>query len=262
MKTTIAVCSAAIILSAITFHAGAEIIAGPITNPANGHDYYLLTPNTWTASEAEAENLGGTMAIIKSGADQKWVFSKFGSFGGEQRTLWIGLHRKSPGGAFTWVDGSPVDYTNRTAGEPNNAGGNENCVQMQWDPSSPGRWNDNGDSVLMNSVVEIPKNISITKNQRELVGEWYASGQADRPSHIANAGDTFFAINETSSASRLVFNHGGFPFVVSWQVHGEIVKDKILWSNGTGWSRKPVEYGKDEKSSDKVIDTESADAEK
>jgi len=49
MKTIIASCSAALLLlAAIQSRAG--IIAGPITNPANGHEYYLLTPNTWTAS--------------------------------------------------------------------------------------------------------------------------------------------------------------------------------------------------------------------
>jgi hypothetical protein len=43
---------------------------------------------------------------------------------------------------------------------------------------------------------------------------------------------------------------------------GEIIKDKILWSNGTWWSRKPAEYVKDKKSSDKDTDTKSADAQK
>jgi hypothetical protein len=45
-------------------------------------------------------------------------------------------------------------------------------------------------------------------------------------------------------------------------MHGEIMKDKILWSNGTWWSRKPAGYGKNEKSSDKDTDTKSADAQK
>jgi hypothetical protein len=40
------------------------------------------------------------------------------------------------------------------------------------------------------------------------------------------------------------------------------MKDKILWSNGTWWSRKPVEYGKNEKFSDKDTDTKSTDAQK
>lgn len=102
MKTAIALCGAAILLSAVTFHVGAEIIAGPITNPANGHDYYLLTPNTWTASEAEAEKLGGTLAVIKNAAEQEWVFSKFGAYGGiTNRTLWIGSCKKW--GHFVWI---------------------------------------------------------------------------------------------------------------------------------------------------------------
>ena len=39
--------------------ARAAVLAGPITNAANGHLYYLLSANTWTASEAEAVGLGG-----------------------------------------------------------------------------------------------------------------------------------------------------------------------------------------------------------
>ena len=36
-----------------------SVLAGPITNSANGHVYYLLNSNTWTASEAKAFKLGG-----------------------------------------------------------------------------------------------------------------------------------------------------------------------------------------------------------
>ena len=72
---------AVLLLTALTPRAGADILAGPITNPNNGHDYYLLTPNTWSASEAEAETLGGTLAVIQNDAEQEWVFSKFGSYG-------------------------------------------------------------------------------------------------------------------------------------------------------------------------------------
>ena len=98
MKSTFAICGAAILLSAVTFRAGAEIIAGPITNPANGHDYYLLSLNCWTISETEAESLGGTLAVIDNAGEQEWVYSTFGSYGGVNRGgLWIGLHRTKPG---------------------------------------------------------------------------------------------------------------------------------------------------------------------
>jgi hypothetical protein len=111
MKTAIVVCSAAIMLFAIACSASADILAGPIKNPANGHQYYLLSPNSWTASEAEAENLGGTLAIIRDADEQKWVFSTFGTNGGANNHLWIGLYRQYPGGPFSWVNGAKVDYT-------------------------------------------------------------------------------------------------------------------------------------------------------
>jgi hypothetical protein len=90
----------------------ADIIAGPITNPTNGQDYYLLAPNSWTASEAEAENLGGTLAIIRNAGKQDWVVSQFGSYGSTKHDLWIGLRRQWPGGPFVCVTGAKPDYVN------------------------------------------------------------------------------------------------------------------------------------------------------
>ena len=42
----------------------AQVVAGPIVNPANGHAYFLLAPNTWTSSESQAVALGGHLATI------------------------------------------------------------------------------------------------------------------------------------------------------------------------------------------------------
>ena len=126
MKTSIALCAATIISLATTFHTRAEVMAGPVTNPANGHDYYLLAPASWPAAEGEAENLGGSLAIIRTADEHNWVFAQFGHDGdNKERSLWIGLHRQWPGGPFVWVDGSKVDYVNWDAGQPDNAGGNE-----------------------------------------------------------------------------------------------------------------------------------------
>jgi len=130
MKTSIAVCSAAIMLFAAAFNTRAAIIAGPITNPANGHDYYLLSPNTWTLSEAEAESLDGTLAVIKNADEQKWVFSTFGADGGTNRNLWIGLHRNFHGGSLGWVTGEKLDYADWAGGQPDNTGGIEDYVFM------------------------------------------------------------------------------------------------------------------------------------
>jgi hypothetical protein len=143
MKTAI-VFACSIITGLAACRASAGVLAGPITNPGNGHDYYLLTPNTWTASEAEAENLGGTLAIIRNAHDQEWVLSTFGSLGGTNRNLWIGLHRNFPSGPLVWVTDGAVDYSNWEAGQPDNSNGNESYVHMVTKTGNriPGTWND------------------------------------------------------------------------------------------------------------------------
>src|SRR5262249_40507834 len=41
-------------------------LAGPIRNPATGHDYYLLTESSWTDAEAQAVALGGHLVTINN----------------------------------------------------------------------------------------------------------------------------------------------------------------------------------------------------
>src|SRR5580698_8044752 len=128
MKLTTFLCLGAAFLSAAT-QTPAAILAGPITNPANSHNYYLLTPDTWANCEAQAEKLGGTLAVIKNAAEQDWTFSTFGNYGGASRGYWIGYRRQWPGGPFAWITDDKADFADWDSGEPNNTGGNENCVE-------------------------------------------------------------------------------------------------------------------------------------
>lgn len=279
MKTTIAVCSVVIMLFAAAFNTHADIIAGPITNPANGHDYYLLSPNTWTASEAEAESLDGTLAVIKNADEQKWVFSQFGAYGGTNRNLWIGLHRQWQGGPFVWVTGEKLDYSNWASGNPDNSGGVEDCVHMykQGDVQA-GKWNDFSDTGTTSDplcgVVELPgktKELTLSKAERALIGNWYEGGDIQRPCWITGTDKMLFVISNNKFAARASLGADGTLFVRNSQsgwpmmrggmptpvsgfgrygsiqsaaeegMHGEILNDKILWSNGTWWSRKTSE---------------------
>lgn len=120
-----------------------SVMAGPVVNPANGHSYYFLSPNTWTASESEAISLGGHLATINDDAEHAFLLSRFGSFGNVQRLLWIGLNDSAVEGQFVWVSGEPSTYTNWAPGEPNNVNGNEDFVAMYYpNHSTNGRWND------------------------------------------------------------------------------------------------------------------------
>ena len=118
----------------------ANILTGPVTNPENGHEYYLLTTNSWTASQAEAITLGGNLVTINDALENNWVYSTFSSFGGGNRALWIGLNDQAQEGTFVWVSGQTTDYSNWRPGEP--SGGEENFVHLCPPDFSPGQWND------------------------------------------------------------------------------------------------------------------------
>lgn len=137
------------------FTSSAATIDGPVVNPSNGSTYYLLDNASWTDSELEAESLGGTLAIVNSAEENKWIYDTFSSLSGVTRNLWIGLYRKDSGSPFSWVSGEPVAYTNWASGEPNNTGGEEYYAEI-WGyvedikqaPSvrQSSTWNDNRDS--------------------------------------------------------------------------------------------------------------------
>jgi len=252
MKTTFAICSAAILLFAATIRVKAAIIAGPITNPANGHEYYLLTPNTWSASEAEAEQLGGTLVVINDAAEEEWVFSRFSAYGGTNRNLWIGLRRQWPAGPFAWVTDEKVDYVNWENGQPDNAGGVENCAEV-WPAEHRGSWNDASEGMSRYGVVEVPgksNEKALTEQEKSLIGTWYDNGDPDQPCWIAATDNLLFAVDQNKDASRAVCTSEGLLFSPKWKQHAEIVKGKILWSRGNWWSRKPAEYKTAASSSD------------
>jgi len=262
MKTSIAVYSAVIVLFAALSHAKSDVVAGPIKNPSNGHVYYLLSPNTWIRSEAEAETIGGTLATIKSADEQKWVFSNFSLSADDGRAgLWIGLHRINTGGPFAWVTGAKVEYTNWNQGEPNDASGIENCVHMTCSSSTAaGKWNDlpdNDFNTRLFGVVELSGKAEekiLSKDERALFGTWYEGGKLERPCWITGTDNELFIIQANHFATRAGICADGsilqsqMPMAgrifkssnSEMSLRGEIVKDRILWSNGTWWARKPA----------------------
>ncbi|XP_061732556.1 macrophage mannose receptor 1 isoform X2 [Nerophis ophidion] len=79
-----------------------------------------------------------TLVSIHSKEEQAYVNSMVGT--GEVSAAWIGLRIWGLiDGQYTWQDHSPVSYTHWSPGEPNNANGEEQCVQMN---RHQGGWND------------------------------------------------------------------------------------------------------------------------
>ena len=92
---------------------------------------------------------------------------------------------------------------------------------------------------------------SLTEQEKSLIGTWYNNGDPDQPCWIAGTDNLLFTIDQNKDASRAIYTADGFLFSPKWKQHAEIVKDRILWSRGNWWSRKPAGYKTQEISSDK-----------
>lgn len=78
------------------------------------------------------------LVSIHNAEEQAYVNSMVGT--GEVSAAWIGMAMFGiASGQYMWVDNSPVTYTHWAPGEPNNANGEEQCVQMN---RHQGGWND------------------------------------------------------------------------------------------------------------------------
>ncbi|KAK7896517.1 hypothetical protein WMY93_021842 [Mugilogobius chulae] len=79
-----------------------------------------------------------TLVSILSRDEQAYVNTMVGT--GNVAAAWIGLRMFGiADGQYMWVDFSPLTYTHWGPGEPNNANGEEQCVQMN---RHQGGWND------------------------------------------------------------------------------------------------------------------------
>jgi len=126
-----------------------------------GHQYYLLSPDTWLEAEAAAVGLGGHLVTIDDAVENAFVAQRFGTdtglFAGRQ-DLWIGLTDQAVEGTFVWASGAPLGYENWAQNEPNDChrpipGGpctSEDFATMVWWSNPQGRWND-----LTNTLVPL-----------------------------------------------------------------------------------------------------------
>ena len=101
---------------------------------------YLKTTETYTWMDAAiaCHDLGGTLATISSQAENRWVFEHLRSEGETGSSIWIGINDISSIGTYQWIDGNTSTFRNWISGQPNNAGGAQNCgvlwqgYQGQW----------------------------------------------------------------------------------------------------------------------------------
>eukprot|EP00092_Neocalanus_flemingeri_P025442 GFUD01027584.1.p1 GENE.GFUD01027584.1~~GFUD01027584.1.p1 ORF type:complete len:220 (-),score=33.53 GFUD01027584.1:291-950(-) len=95
---------------------------------------YFSAPLNWLDAQSVCVLHQGWLATIESAGENGFID------GIATDKAWIGGFRILPAVSpfWAWIDGYTFAYTNWATGEPNNEGGNQNCVQMYTD----GYWDD------------------------------------------------------------------------------------------------------------------------
>jgi hypothetical protein len=102
-----------------------------------GRSYVLVTTErSWEAARQNCYTRSMHLVTVDSEAENTYLADVLST--NSIGHAWIGLYQSWSGGAFQWVAGSSVGYTNWGSGEPNNTDGNEDFVELR----PGGTWND------------------------------------------------------------------------------------------------------------------------
>ncbi|KAL9970563.1 hypothetical protein ACROYT_G022962 [Oculina patagonica] len=95
-----------------------------------GSCYKLFTePETWNNAAAKCKSLGAELVKVESADENDFLIKTF--LTASAVTYWIGLTDQVEEGKWMWTDGSLLaNYTNWAGNNPNNLGGNQNCVHI------------------------------------------------------------------------------------------------------------------------------------
>ncbi len=114
--------------------------------PTDHHAYRFVKHLVdWNGAVAECAAMGGHLATVSSTAENDFIASY------EYGDMWLGANDIAVDGAFVWITGEPFSFMAWAAGEPNNAGGPEDCLQQRRGLG----WNDSNCAALFGYVCEI-----------------------------------------------------------------------------------------------------------
>ena len=101
---------------------------------------FSLVQKDWDEAEKACIQEDGHLASVLS--NDEMVFISCLQDPASIHKSWIGAKRNSNN--FEWTDGSKFEFENWKPGEPNNQGGNEDCIEFDSDPGTitHDKWND------------------------------------------------------------------------------------------------------------------------
>ncbi|XP_028449607.1 galactose-specific lectin nattectin-like isoform X2 [Perca flavescens] len=101
---------------------------------------FIIGPKTWPDAETFCQTAGGNLASIHSAEEHTFIRNYIKEVIGTDKYTWIGGSDAVKEGTWMWTDGSKFNYKSWGVGEPNHAGGAENCLVINWGGGN--NWND------------------------------------------------------------------------------------------------------------------------
>ncbi|KAB5523182.1 hypothetical protein PHYPO_G00149610 [Pangasianodon hypophthalmus] len=100
---------------------------------------YITEAKPWAEAEKYCQIFGGNLASVHSNQTH-FILKGMGKISNSYKRTWIGAQDATQESVWLWSDGSVFDFSLWHSGEPNNSGGVERCVEMNYDGEV--LWND------------------------------------------------------------------------------------------------------------------------
>ncbi|XP_062283173.1 galactose-specific lectin nattectin-like [Scomber scombrus] len=86
----------------------------------------------WADAEHACTLSGGNLASIPNTKVYNFIRDIIHRLTGKHTVAWVGGYDATKEGVWLWSDGSKFDFKGWSSGEPNNAGGHENCLEINF----------------------------------------------------------------------------------------------------------------------------------
>lgn len=135
-------------------HSPQNVLCKQCTLIARGdHSYAFCTfGRTWAEARVQCKQRSGDLVVIDD-ADENAALAAQGTITANTTGSWyIGLSDLALEGTFVWLDGIPAVFAGWNLGEPNDAGGLEDCGVLP----NTGLWNDEPCELPKQFICETP----------------------------------------------------------------------------------------------------------